>query len=115
MSTTPFNPTGLTVRITAGIAGSLPTPLQAVSGGNVQADQYVVTNTGSNPAWLSWGQSASEATANCVVPVTGTTGQKVYPLLNGSQITLTLGPNFYFCAITSTSTSTVDITPGYGQ
>lgn len=116
MANTPFNPTGPTVRVTGAVSGSLPVPVQAVSApGNVKANQYVITNEGSVVAWVSWGPNATAATANCVQPVTGQPGQNVYSMLNGSQVTLTLGTDFFFCAITASSTAIIDITPGYGQ
>lgn len=115
-ATTPFQPTGPTIRVTAAVSGSLPFPVQATTGDNVRSEQYVVTNEGSVVAWLAWGQTADQATANCVQPVTGAGGGKnVYTLLNGSQITLTLPPQAFFCAISASSTAIIDITPGYGQ
>jgi hypothetical protein len=107
----PFSPTGNTVTITANISGSIPSPVQATSLSGTSR-QYLIANVGSNAAYLSYSTTSAGATANCVVP-TGTS-TAVVPVLGSSMMTITTTQNSYFCAITSSSTSVIYITPGDG-
>ena len=110
MSTNAFTPLGNTVTFTANVAGSVPTPVQALSttlGGN----QYRIINAGTVTVFLGLGTTSANATSNAVV-VTST--QNSYPLLAGTDEILTFVPNAYFTGITSSGTATVYITPGDG-
>ena len=107
-----FAPVGNTVTFTANISGSIPTPVQASSSVASANQQYVITNTGQNVVHVSWGSTAAIATAACVVPTS--TSTTTMPVLNNSQVTLTLAPNEWFCGITSAGTSVVFVTPGTG-
>jgi hypothetical protein len=111
--TSAFNPTGKTITFTANTSGSIPTPVQATGAGGPSGNsQYLITNTGSNIAFVSWGTSA-EATANCVIP-TGT-AQLSVPVLAFSQVILTLPNSAFFCGITASGTSVIYVQAGAGQ
>ena len=109
-----FQPCGNTITFTANTSGNIPTPVQAAcSSTSFTANvQYVVTNIGAVPVFLSFGTSAN-ATANCVVPTS--TPTNVIPILQYSQVTITTGGASYFCGITSSSTAIVYVTPGTGS
>lgn len=110
---TAFTSNGLTITITANISGSIPTPVQATGmGGPIGRSQYLITNIGSNIAFVSYGSTGAIATTNCVIP-TGT-AQPVIPVLASSQIVVTQAPNLFWCGITSSGTSIIYITAGFG-
>ena len=109
MGVNAFTKTGNTIAFTANVAA--PTAGQCSSttlGGN----QYRVINAGSNLVFLGYGTSATDA-ANAAA-VVSTTGQS-FPLLPGTDEIFTFVPNAYFTGITSSGTSQVYITPGYGM
>ena len=76
--------------------------------------QYILTNTGNNAAFVAMANNQDAAIRNAVVP-TSQIPQGVYPLLNGSQVTITGPQNAWFSAVTQVSNAPVWITPGYGQ
>jgi hypothetical protein len=109
----PASQNGPTVTITANVSGSIPTPVQATSQPTF-TQQYILTNIDSlDPAFVSHAVSAAQATTNCVVP-TGTPRQ-VYVVLPLTQIIVTDIQNAFFCAITSSGTAILYITPVVGQ
>lgn len=112
MGTQAFAQMGNTIKLVA--ASTAPSPVQAPSktlGGN----QYRIVNTSLITAFLSYGQTAAEATANAVIPTGGGANSKFsLPLLPGTDEILTFVPNAYFTAITASSTADLFITPGDG-
>lgn len=104
-----FQQTGLTQPFTANISGSIPTPVQVTST-NTVFTQYVVTNGGSNTAYISHAPTSGAATTNCVVPPSLT-----YVVLPFAQIVITDVPNAFFCGITDSGTSAIKVTPGSGM
>jgi|SRR6185436_6110104 len=106
----PFEVLGLTVTFTA--ATTPPTPVQATSFDGVRTTQVLLTNVGAVAAFVAWGQTADEATANAIVPTS--TPTRVYPLLPGTQAVITLASGMYFTADTSSSTAIVYATCGIG-
>mgnify|MGYP006276500475 CR=1 FL=1 len=107
-----FTPSGNTVTITA--ATSAPVASQVPSttiGGN----QYRVINASTTQgAFLTWGQNATTAQNNAVIPTGNTTFNMLYLLPNTDEI-LTFVPNAYFTAITAANSATLYITPGDGM
>ena len=111
---TPFRQSGPTVLINA--STSVNSSVQALSADAVGNQQYVLTNSGTTLAFVAIGANAQQAIQNAVVPTLNPTGSPTcYPLLNGSQITITGPQNAYFAAITLTGTDQIWVTPGYGQ
>jgi hypothetical protein len=108
----PFRQTGPTVTIVAGTSDG--EAQQAVSTEQIGNQQYILTNTGSNPAAVCMAPTEDAALRGCILP-TVQLAQNVYILLNGSQITITGPQDAWFAAITTTGSSQVWITPGYGQ
>lgn len=105
----PFTPLGNTVTLTA--ATSAPAAVQALSttlGGN----QYRIINAGTQVAFMGVGSTAAAALANAVV---ASSSQGSIPLLPNTDEIFSFVPNAWFTAITSTSTTTVYVTPGDGQ
>ena len=107
----PFNPYGKGVPITAAV--SAPTPVQVVTPATGTI-QYLITNSGSNMAWVSYAATSALATTNCVIPTVGSPEPTV-PVLPISQVVITQIPNAYFCAVTASSTSVLYINGGVGQ
>lgn len=107
-SANPFTPVGNTVTFTA--AATVPTAVQALPAGNIQATQYLIQNAGSAIVFLGVGASNAAAVANAVSFTS--TGPSI-PLLAGSIQVLTLPPNSFFTG-NSTSSTAVYITPGEG-
>ena len=110
---TPFRQSGPTVALIA--VTTQQEVAQALSQDAVGNQQYVITNTGNNPAWVAMGANANQALSNAVVPTIQNSGTNTYPLLNGSQITITGPQNAFFSAVTQVSNAPIWITPGYGQ
>lgn len=106
-----FRPNGPTVFVLCSTAAQ--PAVQAPSAENVATQNYVVTNNGTVIAFLSMQQSSTAALSAATTPSQGVTSS-VYPVLNGSQVTLTGPPNAWFSAI-GTATSAIYVTPGYGQ
>lgn len=107
-----FSPSGKTITFTANTSGNIPSPVQATTPAG-QYTQYVITNIGTVPAFISYAGSAADATTACVIP-TGTS-QTVIPILASSQFVMTTFANSWFCGITSSSTAVIYITPGVGN
>jgi len=105
-----FTPLGNTIAITAAV--SAPTPVQAPCN-SLGGNQYRIINAGSVTAFLGYGKTAAEATANAVIPTTGNATFCI-PLLAGTDEALSFLPNAYFTAVTGSSTATVYITNGDG-
>jgi hypothetical protein len=108
---TPFRPNGPTIVVNA--ASTPPAPTQCLSDESL-LQNYVMTNVGSVVVFMTMGANQGEASADSAVPVAGSP-QEVYPLLNGSQVTITGPQNAWFTGITSVTAATVYVTPGYGQ
>ena len=115
MSANAFLPMGKTVAHTGTVSGSLPTPVQVptTSGSGMAAETFVFWNSGANPCWLAYAQASADATANAVVPVTGTS-QQVIALPPASVQSFRIPGNPFFCGITTVGTSVIYITPGEG-
>ena len=110
---TPFRPAGPTVVVAA--AAAAPGAVQCVVLSDQQLNQnYVMTNSGANIAFIAMGPTKATAEANCGLP-TSTQAFPVYPLLNGSQVTISGPANAWFTGITTVTSCTVYVTPGYGQ
>jgi hypothetical protein len=107
----PFAPCNVTVTVTA--ATSAPSPVQAQCGTSFSNTQYLITNIGSVPAFVTYSGTSALATTNCVIPTSTPTA--VYVILPLSQIVITAGGGSWFCALTSTSTAVIYITPGSGS
>ena len=110
---TPFRQSGPTVTIVAG-TGDGEAQQALCTTGELGNQQYVITNTGSNPAAICMAATEDLALRGCILP-TVALPQNVYILLNGSQVTVTGPDNAWFAAITTTGSSQIWITPGYGQ
>lgn len=114
---TPFDQQGPT--LTFAVGGAASTPQRAPSADSVGNQQYVLTNSGTKLCFVGMGANAGQATANTVAPVepqaVGYIAQ-CYPVLAGSQVTITGQQNAFFSAICAGSdTTTLLVTPGYGQ
>jgi hypothetical protein len=110
----PFQPCNNTITFTANVSGSLPSPVQAICQSSPSStNQYVITNTGSVTAFISYAGSSATATANAVIPTSTT--QAVYVLLPMTQVTITTGGGSWFCGITSSGTAVIYIQPGFGS
>ena len=107
----PFAPCGTTVTVTA--ATSAPSPVQAQCGTSFSNTQYLLTNTGSVVAFVTFAGTSALATANCVIPTSTPTA--VYVILPLSQVVITAGGGSWFCGLTSTSTAVIYITAGTGS
>lgn len=111
MGVNAFTVTGNTVTLTANVTAN--TPVQCLSttlGGN----QYRIINTSTTViAYLSFASSASDATANCLIP-NATNSSRTLPILPSTDEIITFVPNAYFTALTASSTATLFITPGDG-
>lgn len=110
---TPFRPAGPTVLIAAAAVAPDAKIVNVNSDGQLNQN-YVLTNIGSNPAFVAMGATKADAESKAGVPTT-TQAFPVYPLLNGSQVTITGPANAWFTAITTITAATVFVTPGYGQ
>lgn len=110
---TPFRPAGPTVVV---VAAAVPGgAVQALVNSDAQLNQnYVLTNSGANIAFIAMGPTKATAEANCGIP-TSTQAFPIYPLLNGSQVTISGPANAWFTGITTVTSATVYVTPGYGQ
>jgi len=109
-----FTPTGNTVTFTANVSGSVPTPVLVQTSGGLGSNQYRIINASTSViAHLAVGTSAAAATTNAVIATAGTPSPGI-PLLPGTDEILTLPPNAYFTAITSSSTAVIYIIPGDG-
>lgn len=106
----PFNPSGPTINVDA--ATSAPAGLQA---SGVRAEQYRIQNNGTVTAFVAFGDDASEAQSNAVIPTGGGNNAKnSFPLPAGA-IEVISGPiDCYWSAITASGTAEIYITPGKG-
>ena len=103
-----FTKTGNTVTFTAAVTA--PTPVQC-SSTTIGGNQYRVINNGTGLVFLGYGVDAANATTNSA---NVTSSGAAFPLLPGTDEILTFVPNAYFTG-TSTTNSTVYITPGDGM
>ena len=100
-------------------ATTAPTPVQVTSV-NAQtptnACNYVLTNIGTQVAFVSCEATAALATSSAVIPTAGggTNGARCIPVLGNSQISLTGPPAAFFTGITSSGTATVYVSGGEG-
>ena len=109
-----FLPAGNTVTFLANTAA--PTAVQATytqspNTGYNSYCQYRIFNSGSNLIFLGFGANTTIADNNAVV--VSTTANSV-PVLPGSLEIISAPTNTYFTAITSSGTSQIYITPGFG-
>ena len=115
---TPFRVSGPTIGITCSVTAA-PASVQCLNTEPVGNQQYVLSNFGANSAFVAIGTNAQQAQQNSGNPSTTnpTTTQNptVYPLLNGSQVTITGPQNAWFTGTCVTGATAVYITPGYGQ
>jgi len=108
-----FFPQGNTVVIAA--ASTAPTPAQVPTTDSTTAANYEIQNTGTIWVYVGAAPTSAGATANAVIPLSGTPAMG-YPIPPGCDKTITLGPNYYFTAITKAGQGPCDIyiTPGTG-
>jgi len=108
-----FTPCGKTVKIQA--ATSYPSAVQ-VSSTTLGGNQYrIINSSGTQGAFLSWGETATIAQTNCVIPTgSGANASAVLYLLPNTDEILTFQPNAYFTAITAANTADLYIVPGDG-
>lgn len=95
-------------------AAVAPTPTNCPSTELQPNQNYVITNSGANVAFISIGSNSANSAQGCGIPSI-TQSFPVYPVLNGSQITITGPQNAWFTGITTVTACTVYVTPGYGQ
>ncbi len=107
----PFQPCQNTVTVTA--ATSAPTPVQAQCGNSTSLTQYVITNTGSVTAFVTYSGTSALATTNCVIPTSTPTA--VFVVLPLTQVTITYGGGAWFCGLTASGTAVLYITAGSGS
>jgi hypothetical protein len=108
----PFTPTGNTVVIAVTTSASSAVQVPSASAGG---NQYRIINGSTTQSlFLSYGQTAAIAQANCVIPTAGNSTTTLYVLPNTDEI-LTFVPGAYFAAITSANTATLYIVPGDGD
>lgn len=112
MSVQAFQVQGNTIAIAATTAASTPVQIQTVF--SPGSNRFRIINSGLVIVFLSFGNTAAEATTNCVIPIPGTP-QNCIPLLPGTDEILTFTQEGYFAAITSSGTATIYITPGDGM
>lgn len=107
-----FTPLGNTVVITA--ATSAPSAVQVAANGPFGGNQYRIINASQTQGcFISYGQTAATAQANCVIPAANASTTTLYILPNTDEI-ITFVPNAYFTAITSANTATLYIVNGDG-
>jgi len=111
MSVKAFRVQGNTIAIAA--TTSVSTPVQIQTTFAPGSNRFRVINSGSITVFLSAGDTAAEATANCVIPIPGTP-QNCIPLLPGTDEILTYTQEVFFATITASSTAIIYITPGNG-
>ena len=111
MSVKAFRVQGNTIAIAATTAASTPVQVQTLF--SPGSNRFRIINSGLVIVFLSFGNTAAEATTNCVIPIPGTP-QNCIPLLPGTDEILTFVPNAYFTGITGSSTAAIYITPGDG-
>jgi len=108
-----FTQLGNTVVFTA--AATAPTPVQC-AGKSLGPTQYRIINAGTNTVFMGYGEDASDATANAVIPTGGGNDSTFsIPLLPGTDEILTFMPNAYFTGVTSSGNAVVYITCGDGM
>lgn len=107
-----FAQMGNTVAISVTNVASTPAQVPSFTlGGN----QYRLINNGNVTAFLGYGQLASMASANAVIPTgSGANATFCLPLLAGTDEILSFTPNAYFSALTASGNVTIYITPGDG-
>jgi hypothetical protein len=109
-----FYPVGNTVTFLANTAA--PTAVQCTitqspNTGYNSFCQYRIFNSGSSLIFLGVGANATVANTNATVVSTSNTG---VPVLPGTLEIFSFPTNSYFTAITSSGTSQVYISPGFG-
>lgn len=119
MAATPYTPyvagafvqIGNTVTFLANTAQPTPVQCTTSTSNGISYCQYRIFNSGTQLVFL--GYSANSTTANNNAVVVATTAASL-PVLPGSLEIISAPCNAYFTAITSTSTSQIYITPGFG-
>ena len=108
----PFTPNGNTCLL----AGATTAPAGVQIGGPTSRSvSIMVWNPGTNPVYLGYGQDATTATANAVVP-TGT-GNNAYPVLlipPTSLQTFTMPAGLFYSALSTGAAQNIFVTPGDG-
>jgi hypothetical protein len=111
MSSKPFNPCGATIAVAG--ATSAPSGVQATN--TVNATAHRIVNSGSVLVHVAFGEDASTAQTNAVIPTGGGSNAKnSYAIPAGAMEVITAPANSYWSAITASSTATVYVTPGRG-
>jgi hypothetical protein len=105
-----FQPKGALLSFTAD--ATAPTSVQALSLASEQAQQFMLTNiSASVDVVVGWGSSDVAAKLNAAA---GTTVQKCYYLMHGTQVVITAGANSYFTGI-GASSAVVKVQAGIGN
>lgn len=106
-----FRPGGLCLKIT-GDSASPPTGVQL--GGPAAGDVSVMVwnSSSTNGAFLGYGQDATTAQNNSVLPTS--TGRQVLPIPPGSLQTFTMAPNQFYSARTLAGTADLYLLAGNG-
>ena len=105
-----FRPQGPTVAIAVTTSASTAVQAPGYSGEPI-ANNYLFSNTTTQPVQVGYGPNALSATA--VIPTPGAANNSFWLGPNTSQV-LTFGPATWFSTIASTGSSTVLVTPGDG-
>lgn len=109
-----FAPMGPTVAVAIGtgaptVAAQVPSP-----GVNSQNSFGVrIYNPGANDVWVGWGATQAAAIANSVIPTVGTSTLAV-PIKAGTSAVLNFPVGTFFTGITTSTGSTLYLTPGLG-
>ena len=105
-----FKPSGNTVGLNA--ATSSGTKALRTGTAQQQNSDVLVTNSGSNIAYITWGDTQAGTIA--VAPTAAAPANGV-PILAGQTMTLYIGFATWIDAVTLTGTSLVYFTPGLGS
>ena len=109
-----FNPSGNTVTFLANTAAptAVQAPLTLTSNTSYKSYcQYRIFNSGSYLVFMGIGSNTTVANNNAVVV---TTTANTIPVLPGTLEIISAPSNSYFTAITSSGTSQIYVTPGFG-
>lgn len=110
-----FAQRGNTKRILARTVWSSGSSVQMSAAiGYPPTDNYIITNLGTNVAFLGYGSTENEAIANARIPAAGnTTGIFCFVVYPG-QRSIEAKDGAYFAAVTASGTTDLLITPGHG-
>lgn len=110
-----FTPGGKTIKVAG--TDAAPAGIQAVKDGKSKIPvQFRIHNAGPNTAFYAFGEDATTAQSNAVIPTgAGANAKPSYPLPSGAIEVISAPVDSYWSAIcAATETAAIYITPGRG-